>query len=157
MDTNSLITVKDVLRSKGSGFFGVGPAASVYDALEMMAEKNVGALLVMENGKLVGVFSERDYARKVILKGKSSKTTTVGELMSSPPICGGPNLTLKECMLLMGSNHIRHLPVLDRGALVGVLSIKDVMNAVIAAQDTAIWQLQNYIAGNEYIPAGTTA
>ena len=148
---NTTITVNQVLQSKGHGCWSIGPRATAYEALEIMADKDVGALLVIENGKLVGIFSERDYARKVILKGKSSKDTTVGELMSRPPICAGPHLTLKDCMVLMTSNHIRHLPILDSGTLVGILSIGDVVSAGISDQDTTIYMLENYIAGNDYL------
>ena len=95
------ITVGQVLKSKGYGYHGIGPDAAAYDGLELMEEKNVGALLVVENGKLIGVFSERDYARKVVLKGKSSKNTTVRELMSGPPISVKPETSLRECMVLM--------------------------------------------------------
>jgi CBS domain-containing protein len=144
------ITVGQVLRAKGHGFHAVGPEATAYDALEIMAEKNVGALLVIEGGKLAGVFSERDYARKVILKGKSSKNTKVRELMSSPPITIGSQTSLRDCMVLMTENHIRHLPVINDGVLMGVMSIGDVVNAIISEQTTAINELENYIAGNEY-------
>jgi CBS domain-containing protein len=144
------ITVSQVLKAKGHGFHAIGPEATAYDALEIMAEKNVGALLVIEHGNLAGVFSERDYARKVILKGKSSKSTKVRELMSSPPITIGPQTSLRECMVLMTENHIRHLPVIHDGVLLGVMSIGDVVNAVISEQATAINELENYIAGNEY-------
>ncbi|HUI46132.1 MAG TPA: CBS domain-containing protein [Nitrospirota bacterium] len=144
------ITVGQVLRAKGHGFHAVGPEATAYDALEIMAEKNVGALLVIEGGNLAGVFSERDYARKVILKGKSSKNTKVRELMSSPPITVGSQTSLRDCMVLMTENHIRHLPVINDGVLMGVMSIGDVVNAIISEQTTAIKELENYIAGNEY-------
>src|SRR5512146_3516907 len=103
------VTVRQVLRSKGQGFHAIGPEATAYDALEIMAEKNIGALLVVESGRLIGVFSERDYARKVILRGKSSKSTTVRELMSSPPISGNAGTSLRDCMVLMTNNRIRHL------------------------------------------------
>jgi len=144
------ITVGEVLREKGRGFWSIAPHATAYEALEIMADRNVGALLVIENGKLVGVFSERDYARKVILKGKASRTTTVGELMSGPPICASPELTLRDCMVLMTANHVRHLPVLDDGALAGVVSIGDVVNTIISAQECTIRQLENYITGDDY-------
>ncbi len=147
---NTMITVNQVLRSKGRSFWSIAPRVTAYEALELMSDKNIGALLVIDNGKLVGVFSERDYARKVILKGRSSKDTTVGELMSRPPICGGPDLTVKDCMVLMTSNHIRHLPILDNGTLAGVLSLGDVVSAVISEQDTTINMLENYISGNDY-------
>lgn len=150
------ITVKQVLRTKGHGYWGISPGAMAYEALELMADKNIGAILVVENKNLVGVFSERDYARKVILKGKSSKMTTVGDLMSSPPITAGPELTLRECMMLMTANHIRHLPILEGGTLIGVVSIGDVVNAIITEQQEQIEELENYITENEY-PSPTTA
>jgi CBS domain-containing protein len=144
------ITVKQVMRSKAQGFQAIGPDATAYDALEIMADKNIGALLVVENGELVGVFSERDYARKVILKGKSSKQTLVRELMSSPPIHVDPATSLHDCMVLMTEKHIRHLPVLDHGTLLGVMSIGDVVNAIIQEQESTIGELQEYIAGTGY-------
>lgn len=147
---STTITVGQVLKAKGYGFHGIGPEATAYDALEMMAEKNVGALLVMENGRLIGVFSERDYARKVILKGKSSKNTAVRELMGSPPIHVDPKTSLRECMVLMTNNHVRHLPVMDNGALLGVISIRDAVNAVISEQESTIEELEEYIAGTGY-------
>src|SRR5512143_1177668 len=147
---NSSITIQQVLRAKGHGYFAVPPSTSTYEALEFMAEKNIGALLVVDEGKLVGVFSERDYARKVILKGKSSRTTTVGELMSSPPICASPELTIGECMVMMNSNHIRHLPVMNNGEVTGVVSIGDVVGAIIRSQEATITQLESYITGDDY-------
>ena len=146
--------VSDILNNKGHGYLGMPPGATAYAALEVMADHGVGALLVIEDGgKLVGVFSERDYARKVILKGKSSRTTTVGELMSSPPICASPELTIGECMVLMNSNHIRHLPVLSNGEIVGVVSIGDVVGAIIRSQEATITQLESYITGDDYAVA----
>jgi len=150
------ITVGQVLRAKGHGFHAVGPEATAYDALEIMAERNVGALLVIEDGNLAGVFSERDYARKVILKGKSSRNTKVRELMSSPPITIGSQTSLRDCMVLMTENHIRHLPVINDGVLMGVMSIGDVVNMIISEQTTAINELENYIAGNEYTREAVT-
>lgn len=146
----STVTIGQVLHTKGRGFFAISPHASVYDALEMMADKDVVALLVVEDGRLVGVFSERDYARKVILKGRSSKSTTVAELMSCPPICAGPALTLRDCVALMINNHIRHLPIVDNGVIIGLVSIGDVVKTVISEQDTAIQALENYVTGNDY-------
>ncbi len=145
------ITVGQVLRTKGYGFYAIAPDATAYDALERMADKNIGALMVMENGKLVGVFSERDYARKVILKGRSSKSTTVRELMSSKPICVDPDKSLRDCMVLMTQNHIRHLPVMDNDVLLGVVSNRDVVDTVISDQAEAIEKLENYISGTEYV------
>jgi signal-transduction protein with cAMP-binding, CBS, and nucleotidyltransferase domain len=145
------ITVGQVLRQKGYGFHGIAPEALAYDALELMAEKNIGALMVLENGNLVGVFSERDYARKVILKGRSSKNTTVRELMSSNLICVNPGKLLRDCMVLMTQNHIRHLPVTDNNVLLGVVSNRDVVDTIISDQAVAIETLENYIAGTEYV------
>jgi CBS domain-containing protein len=139
------ITVGQVLNTKGHAFWSIAPDATAYHALEIMADKNVGALLVMENGKLVGIFSERDYARKVILKGKSSKSTTVRELMTSPPICIGSEKSIYECMVIMTSNHVRHIPVIDSELLKGVVSIGDVVNAIISDQEVTIEELESYI------------
>ncbi|MGE5807901.1 MAG: CBS domain-containing protein [Nitrospirota bacterium] len=144
------ITVRQVLRSKGQGFHAIGPEATAYDALEIMAEKNIGAMLVVESGKLIGVFSERDYARKVILRGKSSKGTTVRELMSSPPITVGMDASMRDCMVLMTEKRIRHLPVMEKDVLWGIVSIGDVVNTIIREQEKAINDLEDYIAGNEY-------
>lgn len=147
---NTTVTIGQVMKKKGYGFHGVGPEATAYDALEVMAEKNIGALMVIEGGRLVGVFSERDYARKVILKGKSSKATTVREVMSDSPITAEPAMTLREGMQLMTRNRIRHLPVMDKGTILGVISIGDVVNAVISDQESTIEELQDYIAGTGY-------
>ncbi len=142
---NTPITVRQVLRSKGHEYWSITPSALAYEALELMAEKNVGALLVVEKGILVGVFSERDYARKVILRGKSSKNTSVGELMTRDPICIEPDKSLRECMVLMTRNHIRHLPVMDGSMLTGVVSIGDVVNTIISEQEHTIQDLETYI------------
>ncbi len=146
----STITIEKVLYMKGHDFFAISPGVTAYEALELMAEKNIGALLVVEDGKLVGVFSERDYARKVILKGKSSKNTIVGELMSCPPICAGPSVAIRDCMVLMTSNHIRHLPIIDHGAIIGIVSLGDVVKMVVSEQDSAIQTLENYVTDNDY-------
>lgn len=149
MDT--IKRVSEILKSKGHGYLGMPPEATAYAALEVMADHDVGALLVIEDGgKLIGVFSERDYARKVILKGRSSRSTTVGELMSSPPICASPGMTLEECMVLMTDNHVRHLPVMDDGQVIGVVSIGDVVGSIIRNQESTIHQLENYITGDDY-------
>lgn len=140
------ITVGQVLKAKGHEYWFVDPSSSAYEALEIMAEKNVGALLVMESGKLVGVFSERDYARKVILKGKSSKTTHVRELMTGNPITIAPDRLIRDCMLLMTTNHIRHLPVLDGETVMGIVSIGDAVNSIISQQESTIQDLENYIS-----------
>lgn len=153
----STILVRDVLRSKGHGYLGMPADATAYAALEVMAEHDVGALLVMEEGgKLVGVFSERDYARKVILQGKSSRSTTVGELMSAPAISVSPQMDLNACMVLMTNNHVRHLPVVDQGDVIGIVSIGDVVGTMIKSQEATINQLENYISGDDY-PARVAA
>jgi CBS domain-containing protein len=148
----STTTVHDILQRKGHGYLAMPPDATAYAALEVMADHNVGALLVLDEGKLVGIFSERDYARKVILKGKSSRSTTVGELMSSPPICATPNITLQECMALMTSNNIRHLPITELGAISGVVSLGDVVKEIIRTQEATINQLEEYISGDIFPP-----
>ena len=139
------LTVGQVLRAKGFGYSSLQAGSTAYEALELMAEKNIGALLVMEDDRLVGVFSERDYARKVILKGKSSKNTVVRDLMTSDPLTVSPDRTIADCMLLMSHNHIRHLPVLDGNLLLGVLSIGDIVHAIISDQETTIQELESYI------------
>src|SRR5262249_25689876 len=123
------------------------PDASVFEALKVMAEKNVGALLVIEGERLVGVFSERDYARKVILHGKASKEIPVREIMTAHVLYVRPHQTIEECMALMTDKRVRHLPVLDGEQLIGVISIGDVVKAIIAEQGFIIEQLQNYITG----------
>jgi len=143
-------TAGQVLKAKGFGYHGIGPDATAYEALEIMEEKNVGALLVVENGKLLGVFSERDYARKVILKGRSSKTTTVRDLMSGQPVVVEPGRNLQECMVLMTVHRVRHLPVVGNEVIMGVISIGDVVNAIISEQGSTIEELEEYIAGTGY-------
>ena len=140
-------TVAQLLRTKGQQVLSVAPDIPVFEALEVMADKNVGALLVVEGERLVGVFSERDYARKVILKGKSSKDTPVREIMSSHVLYIRPEQTIEDCMALMTDKRVRHLPVMEAEKLVGVISIGDVVKAVIAEQEFMIEQLQNYITG----------
>ncbi len=139
--------VNQLLEDKGHDVWSVGPDAPVYQALELMAEKNCGAVLVLEQDKLVGILSERDYARKVILKGKTSKNTPVKEIMSSHMVYVHPNQTVDECMALMTDKRIRHLPVLEDRKLVGMISIGDIVKAVISEQEFIIHQLENYITG----------
>ena len=141
-------TVRLLLRSKGNDVLSVAPATTVFEALRLMAEKNVGAVLVLEGERLVGIFSERDYARKVILKGKSSKETLVREIMSSHVLYVRPEQTTEDCMALMTGKRVRHLPVLDEEQrVVGVISIGDVVKDIISEQEFMIEQLQNYITG----------
>jgi len=142
-------TVSDLLRVKGNQVWSIGPDATVYDALTLMAEKDVGALLVLDNvGQLVGILSERDYARKIVLKGKTSRETPVREIMTKKVLWVRPDQTIEEIMALMTNKRIRHLPVLEEGRLVGVISIGDVVRAIISEQEFMIEQLENYITGN---------
>jgi CBS domain-containing protein len=139
--------VGEVLGSKRRDIWSVTPDASVYEALQLMAEKDIGALLVMSSGRLCGVISERDYARKVILVGKTSRETLVEEIMHPPDPAVTPATTIDECMRLMTETRVRHLPVLDGDYVVGVLSIGDLVNWIIRAQQGTIEQLQAYVAG----------
>lgn len=140
-------TVRQLLLEKGPTVWTVDPDASVFDALQMMADKNVGALPVMSGGELVGIFSERDYARKVILHGQASRETPVRAIMTANVVTVSPDQDLSDCMRIMTDKRIRHLPVIDSGRQVGVLSIGDVMKAVLAEQEFLIGQLSDYIGG----------
>ncbi len=145
-----MIKVEDVIKTKGDNIWSITSLETVYKALEIMADKNIGALMVIDEGQLVGVFSERDYARKVILKGKSSKETIVGELMTSPVLSVNPQMSIEECMALISASHHRHMPVIEDGKLIGIVSIGDVLNAIISTQKIEIRDLKNYISGGEY-------
>ena len=136
-----------ILKHKGGTVWSVTPTASVYQAIEMMADKQAGALLVISEGKLAGIISERDYTRKVILKGKSSKQTRVKEIMTSPVVFVTPEHTVDECMRVMTRNRIRHLPVVESEKVVGVVSIGDLVHWIISVQEETIGQLENYITG----------
>lgn len=138
-------TIRQLLQAKPGGLCTISPGASVLDALKQMAEKNVGALLVVENDKLVGIVSERDYARKVILLGKSSQDTLVKQVMTEGPICVQPDNTVEECMALMTDKRVRHLPVVENEKLLGVLSIGDLVKETISEQQFMIKQLESYI------------
>jgi len=139
-------TVRDLLKQKGREVWSITPDSTVYDALKLLAAKNIGALLVIDAGRPVGIFSERDYARQVVLKGKASKDTPVREVMTSKVVFVRPEQSIEECMALMTDKRFRHLPILEEGALVGILSIGDVVKAVISEKDFLIEQLANYIS-----------
>ena len=141
-----MLKVIDVLKIKGNDIWSIAPHASVYEALQILAGKDIGALLVIEKGQLVGIFSERDYARKVILKGKSSKETTVGELMTTRVYSVTPDMSVEECMALMTESRSRHMPVLENNKLIGIVTIGDVVNAIITEQKVIIRDLESYIS-----------
>lgn len=138
-------TVRQLLAVKGSGVLSIAPAQQVYDALVVMAEHKVGALVVLNGERLVGIFSERDYARSVVLKGKTSKNTLVSEIMSTTVITVTPEQTVDECMSLMSGKRIRHLPVVEDGKVIGLLSIGDLVKETIEYQAFLIKQLESYI------------
>ncbi len=140
-------TVYHILKQKGRGIFSIDPAATVYDAIAMMAEKEVGALLVMGKGQPVGIVSERDYTRKVILRDKSSKQTQVSEIMTSKVISAMSGHHIDECVNLMKAHHIRHLPVIDDGVVTGMLSLRDLFSAIIDDQASTIENLEHYVRG----------
>ena len=142
-----MYTVRHLLQVKGNRIWSVSPNATVYEALELMATQNIGAVLVMEGDQTIGIFTERDYARKVVLKGKSSKTATVGEMMTTEVLYVNPDDTIENCMALMTEKRARHLPVLDNGKLAGVVSIGDVVKAIISDREFMIRELERYITG----------
>jgi CBS domain-containing protein len=145
---DSSVSVAMLLDRKGRRVFSVAPEASVYSAIETMAECGVGALVVLDRGRLAGIVSERDYTRKVILAGRSSRETAVGEIMSTDVVFVSPAETVGECLRLMTEHRVRHLPVVVGGTVTGVLSIGDLVKQVIADQEETIGQLQSYIAGS---------
>jgi len=140
-------TVRDILKAKGHDVWCVSSGATVLDALQLMAEKEVGALVVVDGPNPVGIISERDYARKVILHGRTSPTTLVKEIMNSPVVYTHPNQAIEECMAIMTDKRIRHLPVLEEGKLLGIISIGDLVKTIIADQKFTIEQLERYITG----------
>ena len=140
-------TVEQILDAKGSDIWSIAPDASVLEAIRLMAEKEVGALLVMAGEKPVGIVSERDYARKVILKGRSSQETPIKDIMTTNVVCASPGQSIEECMALMTAKRIRHLPIMDGERLCGMLSIGDLVKAVIAEQKLVIKELERYISG----------
>ena len=141
-------TVAEILKEKGDqAVYSIGPDASVFEAIALMAQKNIGALLVMEGEQVAGIITERDYARKVVLMSRSSKQTTVREIMTSAVMYVSPEQTSEECMVLMTENRLRHLPVIDAGRLLGIISIGDLVKDIIAEQRFTIEQLEHYISG----------
>ncbi len=140
-------TIGQILQSKGHKTWTISPNASVFEALQFMADKDIGALVVIDEGEVVGIFSERDYARKIILHGKASKDTPVNAIMTQDVICVRPNQTVNKCMALMTEKRIRHLPVLENDRLIGVVSIGDIVKAVITEQQVLINHLEDYIYG----------
>ncbi len=139
--------VRNILQSKGNTIFSITPFQSVYSALEIMVERNVSSLVIMEENKLIGIFTERDYARKVILKGKASRETPVGDIMSGNVVTVTPDSTIDECMQLMTSKFIRHLPVVENDQLIGLVSIGDVVKYIIEEQKFIIENMEHYITG----------
>lgn len=138
--------VSDILQAKGNQIYSVNSATTVYEAIKVMGEKNIGALLVMEGDNLIGILSERDYARKVVLKGKSSRDTMVKDIMTENVLTVTTSDTIETCMEIMTQKHIRHLPILEAGKVLGMISIGDVVNAIIKTQKETIEHLQSYIA-----------
>ena len=144
-------TVKQILSEKGHDVWSTSPDTAVFDALKQMSEKGIGALVVLEDKEVVGIFSERDYARKVILEGKSSRKLPIKEIMTRRVICVKPEFTTEECIALMTDKHIRHLPVVEDDELIGIVSIGDIVKAIISKQEVVIQDLENYITG-AYLP-----
>ena len=142
-----MTTVRQILATKDNAIWSIAPDATVYDAIHLLAEKEIGALLVIESGKLVGVISERDYARQIILKDKSSRQTLVRDIMTKDVVTTAPDQEIADCMAMMTDRRIRHLPVMENGKLVGVLSIGDLIRSVIAEQQSTINDLAKYISG----------
>jgi CBS domain-containing protein len=139
--------IRVLLKVKGHDIWSIKPNASVYSAIELMADKDISALLVMEGEKLIGVMSERDYARKVILKGRSSRETRVEEIMTPSIISAHPDQSVKECMVLMTRNQIRHLPILEDGEICGVVSLGDLVKTIISEQELTIKNLEPFVSG----------
>jgi CBS domain-containing protein len=145
------MNIRQVLQRKLiNTIYSVAPGETVYEALQLMAAKNIGAVLVIDGGDLVGIFSERDYARKGILQGRTSKETIIREVMTANLITIAPEQSLEACMVIMSEKHIRHLPVLEAAKLIGIISINDVVNAIIHDQKARISSLESYISGSTY-------
>jgi CBS domain-containing protein len=142
-----MTTVREILKAKGSETWTITPKHTVFDALVTMADKNVGAVVVVNENAVLGIFSERDYARQVALKGKSSREIRVEEIMTSNPVTVSPDHSIEDCMELMNERHIRHLPVMENQKLAGMITIRDVIKAVLVEKEHTIKQLENYIKG----------
>lgn len=142
------VPISSLLHHKGAAVWVISPEATVYDAIKLMAERNIGALPVISHGVLAGIFTERDYTRKIALQGKTSRQTLVKEVLSSDVVSANPGDSIEDCMRLMSEHHVRHLPVLKGEELVGIVSIGDLVNWTISAQDAAIAQMEQYIAGS---------
>ncbi len=143
-------TIRSLLKEKGNAVWSTTPEASVFEALRLMAEKDVGALVVLDGEKLAGIFSERDYARKVILRGRSSKEMKVKEIMTTEVVTVKPTHTITEALAVMARKHIRHLPVLEEGQLIGVVSIGDVVQSIISEQENNLQRLEDAMIGKEF-------
>lgn len=146
-----MLTAKQLIDLKGHEIYTVSPHQSVYEAIKIMAEKDVGSLLVMEGTKLVGIIAERHYARNVALEGKTSPHTPVGEIMSRSVVCSRPEHSVNRCMDLMTRHRVRHLPVLDKGKVIGIISIGDLVKSIIDEQKFIISELENYISGEKSV------
>ncbi len=144
----SSVPISALLHHKGTALWSIAPEATVFEAIKLMADKNIGSLLVLSGDRLVGVFTERDYTRKIALQGKRSKETQVREILSGKIVSVAPHHTVEECMRLMTENRVRHLPVLENGKAIGIVSIGDLVNWTISAQDAAIAQMEQYISGS---------
>lgn len=145
--------IREILGHKGGATWTISPEATVFDAIQLMADKNIGALLVIKDAKLVGIISERDYTRKVVLKGRASKDTPVRDILSGQLIHVTPEHSVDECLRLMTEHRVRHLPVLEGEKIAGVISIGDLVNWIISAQSSTIHQLQTYITGYPTLPS----
>ncbi len=145
-----MITVKDLIKKGGSSTVVVSPADTVYRALQLMAENNVGAVMIADSGQTLGIFTERDYCRKIILMGRSSLNTPIQDIMTKQMITVSPAQSLEECLELMTKYHIRHLPVQEDGKLIGIVSMRNVMEMIISMKQERIEQLENYILGTDY-------
>ncbi len=143
-----MTTVRHILEEKGHQVWSVGPGDRVYDAIKMMADKDVGALVVLDGGKIVGLVTERHYARNVFLKGRASPQTRVDDIMERNVVCVGPDQSIEECMALMTTKRIRHLPVIEHGELLGIISIGDLVKSIISDREFVIEQLEHYIRGS---------